>query len=445
MISKTCSLLCVCFFISYTASAQLGQIIGVNEAPNPQAPICSIPFYLGLFSETGYNEGDIVNDFSFFNPEGDRFRLADLLDEKPVLVIAGSYTCWRFRQQMAEINAVTNYYEEDLSVFIVYTVEAHPTDISPYSGTIWTGEPNFAEDILYSQPTTYAERLSIISDMRDEMAIVPEILVDDPCNQWWLNFGPAPNNAYLINTDGEVAFKHDWANNLPDDLWCDLDEFFHQESDFCNDADYNGSFSVELNSESETVVYGTAGEVLTISSTIQNLSQTDNVTIDIERESVYVPDFWTTALCIDVCYNSSVSNASVTIPPGGEQEFIFYFYTGPEEGTGSAQVRFENANVEGNYDLIEYTAVTGTPTDVDEEDVKNFSLFPNPAADFVNLNIPESYIGQTVSLYDASGRIVLQHSLNTTSDRLDVSSIPVGMYFVRLGQTDEFRQKLVVR
>lgn len=445
MTLKNCGILCAFISISFAASAQLGKMIGVENEPNSQEQICSIPFYLGLFSESGYNEGEVVNDFSLFNPDGVRYRLTNLLEEKPVLVIAGSYTCWRFRDQLPDINAVTNYYGEDLTVLIVNTVEAHPLDVSPYSGTIWTGEPNFIEEVLYPQPTTYGERLNVISDMLSEMAVVPEVLVDDPCNQWWLNFGPAPNNAYLIDTNGEVAFKHDWVNSYPDDLWCDLDDFFHDGNEFCNDAGDSGSFSVELNSESEAVVYGTAGEVLTISTTIQNLSQTDNVTIDVERESEYVPSTWSTALCIDVCYNTTVSNASVTIPPAGEQEFIFYFYTGPEEGTGSAQVHFENANVEGNDDFIEFTAVTGTPTNVDEQHSESWSLFPNPAADFVNLDIPESLIGETVSLFDANGRIVLQQDLSASTDRLDISSIPVGLYFVRLGQSDEFRQKLMIR
>ena len=42
--------------------------------------------------------------------------------------------------------------------------------------------------------------------------IVPTILVDAPGNDWWLNFGQAPNNAYLILTDGKVHSKQGWFN-----------------------------------------------------------------------------------------------------------------------------------------------------------------------------------------------------------------------------------------
>jgi hypothetical protein len=48
-------------------------------------------------------------------------------------------------------------------------------------------------------------------------------LLDGSCNAWWLNFGPAPNNAYLIKPDGTVAVKHGWFDKPPADMTHDID------------------------------------------------------------------------------------------------------------------------------------------------------------------------------------------------------------------------------
>lgn len=46
-----------------------------------------------------------------------------------------------------------------------------------------------------------------------EFGIKVPVLIDSPDNAWWLNYGPAPNNAYLISPRGMVFRKYGWLEN----------------------------------------------------------------------------------------------------------------------------------------------------------------------------------------------------------------------------------------
>jgi hypothetical protein len=118
---------------------------------------------------------------------------------------------------------VYNNHNTKLRIYIVYGVEAHPNiDVSPYSGTVWTTSQNQTAGILYRQPTTYGGRKTVVQDMLNAMNIQPKVLIDGPCNNWWSNFGPAPNNAYLIHPKGTVFAKHGWYDKAPLNIQNDI-------------------------------------------------------------------------------------------------------------------------------------------------------------------------------------------------------------------------------
>ena len=59
--------------------------------------------------------------------------------------------------------------------------------------------------------------------MLNAMTIDVPVLIDGPCNEYWTNMAYAPNNAYLINTDGSVYVKHGWFHKAPKDILADID------------------------------------------------------------------------------------------------------------------------------------------------------------------------------------------------------------------------------
>jgi hypothetical protein len=77
-----------------------------------------------------------------------------------------------------------------------------------------TGQPaSYSHDANgnpVNEPKTYGERVDLaMKTVADENLTVP-VLVDAMDNAIWFTYGPAPNIAYLIGTDGKIVFKQTW-------------------------------------------------------------------------------------------------------------------------------------------------------------------------------------------------------------------------------------------
>ncbi len=75
--------------------------------------------------------------------------------------------------------------------------------------------------------------------------------------------------------------------------------------------------------------------------------------------------------------------------------------------------------------------------------MNQFTAYPNPAFDYVDIAIsPELAEGQpTLSLFDLQGRKRLDVQLDSNATRLDLSSLPAGVYFVSLAQNGQLLQR----
>ena len=103
-------------------------------------------------------------------------------------------------------------YGDQVWFIIIYTIEAHPVGSpSPYSGKEWTGPASMdKEGCALTQPATYEERVAQASQMSEELGLTVPVLIDEMDNAVWCTYGPAPNTAYLIDTDGTIVAKQGW-------------------------------------------------------------------------------------------------------------------------------------------------------------------------------------------------------------------------------------------
>jgi len=94
-------------------------------------------------------------------------------------------------------------YGEEVNFINIYTIDAHPAgSTSPYSDGEWTGRfSTDKEGNPVGQPLTYQERVEQASKT------VIEAEIDNPV---WCTYGPAPNIAYFIGTDGKIIAKQGW-------------------------------------------------------------------------------------------------------------------------------------------------------------------------------------------------------------------------------------------
>lgn len=103
-------------------------------------------------------------------------------------------------------------YGDEVHFITIYTREAHPVGSpSPYSSREWTGPASTdKEGNPLTQPTTYEERVAQAAKCIQELGITVLVLIDEMDNRVQCTYGPAPDNAYLIGTDGTIVEKQGW-------------------------------------------------------------------------------------------------------------------------------------------------------------------------------------------------------------------------------------------
>jgi hypothetical protein len=416
----------------YAQGPVLQPSIGLSALPSDSDSICPIPVYTGSFYTSGLAVGATIPDFTLYKLNGDSVNMqTELQDGLPVLLVSGSYTCPVFRQRVADLNNMMSTYLGQLKAFVVYAVEAHPiVDPSPYSGNVWVTTQNQNDGVLYRQPVTYGQRKAMVDTMLMNITINADVLIDGPCNNWWNTFGPAPNNAYLIDTNGVIFAKHGWFHKLPDNMYCDIDSLLGTNSGNCSTVPNNGLFSFSLDADS--TVMGYPGDVITVYSTLTNLSSLASVTIDIIKIQNNIPVTWQSALCTDICLAPSVDTTQFTIPPSGTQSFSMHFYTDSTPNSGVVQVGFRNAYNNNNRLKQNFYGYTVWDLGLSESArFEGMKIYPNPASDLVRVDMPVTQNAKCV-ITDIAGRVLKTFPAQDWSGgrTIAVNDLDQGAYFI---------------
>ncbi len=415
------------FTLSYFVSfSQLLPPIGLSAMPANSAPLCAEPFYLGSFYTSGYQQGDTVPDFKLYNLSGDSIILSQQLSAgKPVLLIAGSLTCPVFRAKVTTINQVMATYSANIKVFVIYTIEAHPTDTSVYFGYVNVTSQNITAGILFPQPQTYGQRKQMLDTMSSFVNLNAPVFIDGPCNNWWHNFGPAPNNSYLIGTNGVVLNKQAWFDKDPDDIFCQLDSILNVNSGLCIPPPaIPGNFTVtalstSVNCNPQQLLYNYF-DVINTSSVV--------TTVKIKKTQKVLPAAWQTAFCADVCYGTADDSIQVSLNPFDTLHCSFDFFTDAIADSGRVKVGFKNINKPNNSFSLWFKANT-LPLDVGIMDhamaTPPFNVYPNPATNKILISTAEK--NYTIKVYDAIGK---EKESMLHNNYIDTQLWPNGVYLI---------------
>lgn len=421
-------------FPGANAQIPLAPFIGLNALPADSTPICEIPMYPDVTPDLeGPFEGTLINDFKLYTLDGDSVQMSGLLnDRKPVLLIGCSYTCYVFRGKINKINSLKEMYGDSIKIYLVYTVEAHPViDFSPYFGYEVVGSDNYAEGILYRQPTTYGERKAIVSDMLANEDIEVPVLIDGPCNAWWLNFGTAPNCAFLIDPDGYVYDAENWFDKAPEDIQASINSLL----DTVSAGTYTPTGVFTAVDEGEDTYYGTVDNIISAHITLTNTS-TDDVLIDFLRTGVDIPSGWQTSLCTELCFSPSQDSTSVYLLPGESETVLVDFITDEIPSAGNVDVVLKN-----RYDVTNTYSFSFHAESIASVGVENvFSaspliIYPNPIAKNSSLSvnyIPSNNAAQWF-VFDVQGNMAKTGFLNYNGrNEIDLKDIYSGIYFLRI-------------
>jgi hypothetical protein len=405
----------------------LKPFIGLESLPADTEAVCEIPWRIGGgFDTLGFNISDTVPDFTLYDPSGVAYNLRSQLETgKPVLLVTGSYTCPVFRNHIIELNELKNQFGELVSIFIIYTVEAHPdSDISPYYGYVNVSAQNFQEGILFGQSKTYGERKIMVDTMLKSMLISVPVLLDGPCNNFWNSFECGPNTAYLIRPDGVIFSKHGWFNQEPQNMTDDINLLLGNTVD-PDSVTYNGHFTFEMTDDPEAQV--APGATAYLHGTIRNTDDANGVLVEIVKKSVLLPDDWMSSLCTDVCYSPAVDSAALYLAPNSSQVFTMDIYTSPVPDSGSVEVIFRNHAFPG--EVFSQWFRTSTINDGSG----SARIYPNPTNGSFLLQRSVGSADAALSIYNLQGELMMNATISDELTAFDISGYPAGIYFVRVG------------
>ncbi|MFY0629366.1 MAG: T9SS type A sorting domain-containing protein [Flavobacteriaceae bacterium] len=74
---------------------------------------------------------------------------------------------------------------------------------------------------------------------------------------------------------------------------------------------------------------------------------------------------------------------------------------------------------------------------VRERELLSFNMFPNPASEEVNIQLPTGTPEAKVSVFDYVGRLVSSQTVTTSNPKVDVTDLSSGMYLIRVTTSDK--------
>lgn len=105
-----------------------------------------------------------------------------------------------------------------------------------------------------------------------------------------------------------------------------------------------------------------------------------------------------------------------------------------EEGTISFYASGNAANGNGSTsgDQIVTTSISESSLSASDESLLDFEMFPNPAADVVNIQLPSGIVEAKAGVFDYTGRLVHSKTITLADTQLDVTNLASGIYIIRV-------------
>ena len=138
--------------------------------------------------------GDRVPEFDLPLVGGGRFRSAGLGESNPTLLIFGSSTCPITDSAAPGLKELHARFGDRVRFVIVDVREAHPGK-------------------AVAQPKALDEKTAHAEQLRDLHGFKFEVAVDDIDGAFHRSMSPKPNSAYLLDQDGTILFRAQWAND----------------------------------------------------------------------------------------------------------------------------------------------------------------------------------------------------------------------------------------
>lgn len=142
-------------------------------------------------------------------------------------------------------------------------------------------------------------------------------------------------------------------------------------------------------------------------------------------------------------WSTGETTQTIQVSPNATTEYTVTVFNSMDFDEDSVTV-IVDANCEEDEDPVD----PGNGEALDFE----FTIFPNPASDHVNVRLSGSVALSRIYLYDITGKLIYQEIISnenlgmTTTKRIDISTLHPGMYYIRLVDVQqEISKKLIIK
>jgi hypothetical protein len=135
---------------------------------------------------------------------------------------------------------------------------------------------------------------------------------------------------------------------------------------------------------------------------------------------------------------------------GNNRKTWSFSWTSPATDEGRVQfyaaLNATNGNGGTSGDQV-VTATSGNVSSLSIDPVKRleFTMYPNPATDVLNIHLPSGNEGAAVQVYDAVGRLVLSKKVSANNHEMYVSDLSKGTYIVRVLTEDKIGAQALIK
>tara|TARA_B100000795_G_scaffold191933_1_gene146440 strand:+ start:1090 stop:1674 length:585 start_codon:yes stop_codon:yes gene_type:complete len=155
-------------------------------------------------------------------------------------------------------------------------------------------------------------------------------------------------------------------------------------------------------------------------------------------------------------WSYSSTNQQITIEVGDTVEWTWQGggthnllqLTGPENGFGTDAIRYGAGYVYSHtfttvgvntYECSPHPdsmngtiTVTSSTAGISENKTLSFSMYPNPASDELNIQLPSGSDKAAVGIFDYTGRLVKSKTITLNNSRIDINNLSNGIYMIRV-------------
>ncbi len=433
-------------FLNANSQNNLLPSIGLTSLPNDADSVCHIPWRLNPnFDTMGYKLAEPVADFTLYTLDGEPINLAEsVASGKPTLLITCSYTCYVFRGKVPLIDTLQAKYGNLINIYLVYTVEVHPwPDTSVYFGYPNPSSFNVQDGILYAEPKTYGDRKAIATDMLNNMQIDVPVLIDGPCNNFWMNYECGPNTAYLLDTTGIIYAKQGWLDLPPADIEAVIKNILGITN--IQNAGALGHFTFEMNAD-DSIQQADPESTLFFEGNLVN-DDTSSAIVEMVRKQELIPSNWFTAMCAGICYPPDVDSADVNVESGSSVLFVLDIFTALAPDTGLVEISFRNQSYPDEVYYQWFVGITGQPLTVlnANSNELHLQLYPNPADNEFYLLSNETPTDQSViQIFSVEGKLVQQLPLSNSIEKVSTNTLQTGIYIVKIYSPLHTEEKMLL-